>query len=150
MPSILFNIPLAPVYRCSLGTVVDTSQSGAKWKRHQESWDHGAPNDPRCNWNKSRSYGWTQGKWKSWKFLVWPCCYYSHAERKDMSVTIALVLISKESVFKTKIKKWHSLFIKSYQFYLVFMVCVIYVLNLIKSTKIWLIFFGFISFYHPL
>lgn len=48
-----------------------------------------------------------------------------------MSVTIALVLISKERVFKTRIEKWRSVFIKSYEFYLFFMVYVIYVLDLI-------------------
>lgn len=37
-----------------------------------------------------------------------------------MSVIIALVFISKASVFKMKIKKWHCLFIISYQFCLVF------------------------------
>lgn len=47
-----------------------------------------------------------------------------------MSVTIALVFLSKASVFKVKIKKWHCLFIISYQFYLVFMVYVNYVLDL--------------------
>lgn len=51
-------------------------------------------------------------------------------EKRYVSVTIALVLISKASVFKTKIKKWHFLFIKSYQFCLVFMVYVNYVLDL--------------------
>lgn len=56
---------------------------------------------------------------KSWRILVWLCCY-SWAEWRSVSVTVALVFISKASVFKMKIKKWDCLFIISYQFYLAF------------------------------
>lgn len=47
-----------------------------------------------------------------------------------MSVMTALVLISKASIFKTQVKNWHFLFIKSYQFYLFIMVYVNDVLDL--------------------
>lgn len=120
MSSILLNTFLAPIHKCWPGTGMDTPHSEAKWVWHQNCLDYGSPNEQRCNEDTFRSCGWTHGKWKSWRILIWPCFLFMGREWRSVPVTIALVFISKASVFKMKIKKWHCLFIISYQFYLAF------------------------------
>lgn len=67
-----------------------------------------------------------------------------------MSVTVALVFIGKASVFKMKVKKWHCLFIISYQFYLGFYgLCKLcFGFDVIYKNMIKMCFFLFISLYH--